>query len=109
MSYLPDELPKAKVLIAAKTYPLPSRSFKELVCVLGLLNGEKWLRIYPVSFDFLQDQREYPRYSWVELNLTRNIDDFRPESYRPKLGVVEPIKVLERIGTANDWAARNSY
>ena len=53
MIYLPDELTKAKVLITAKTYPLPTRSYSELVSVVGLLNGEKWIRIYPVSFNIL--------------------------------------------------------
>lgn len=111
MPYLPDELPKAKVLITVKTYPLPSRNYTELVCTAGLLNGEQWIRVYPVSFRFLQDSDKYPKYSWVELNLVRNTKDFRPESYRPKLGVDERIKVIDKIGTGptHDWAARKSY
>ena len=40
MPYLPDEIPNARVLITVKTYPLPSRSYTELVCTAGLLNGE---------------------------------------------------------------------
>ncbi len=109
MPYLPNELPKARVLITVKTYPLPSRSYTELVCTAGLLDGEKWIRMYPIPYRFLQDQQKYPKYSWVELNLTRNTSDFRPESYSPKLGVDEPINVFEHIGTANEWAARKSY
>jgi hypothetical protein len=109
MPYLPDELPKARVLITVKTYPLPSRSYTELVCTAGLLNGEKWIRIYPVSFRFLQDGARYPKYSWIEVDLVRNSKDFRPESFRPKLGVDEHITVLDKIGTANNWAARKSY
>jgi hypothetical protein len=108
--YLPNELPNARVLITVKTYPLPSRSYTELVCTAGLLNGEKWIRMYPIPFRFLQDeQKKYPKYSWIEINLTRKTDDFRPESYSPKLGVDEPIKVFEQIGTVNEWAARKSY
>jgi len=109
MSYLPIELPKAKVLITVKTYPLPSRSYTELVCTAGLLNGKQWIRVYPVSFRFLQDSEKYPKYSWVELDLVRNTKDFRPESYRPKLGVDERVIVLDKVGTANDWAGRRSY
>jgi hypothetical protein len=109
MPYLPSELPNARVLITVKTYPLPSRSYTELVCTAGLLNGEKWIRMYPIPYRFLQDQQKYPKYSWIELNLTRKTDDFRPESYSPKLGVDEPIKVGQHIGTDNDWAARKSY
>jgi len=111
MPYLPDKLLKAKVLITVKTYPLPSRSYTELVCTAGLINGERWIRIYPVSFRFLQDGDKYPKYSWVELDLVRNAKDFRPESYRPKLGVDERITVIDKVGTgsANDWAGRKSY
>jgi hypothetical protein len=110
MTYLPDELPNARVLITVKTYPLPSRSYTELVCTAGLFEGEKWIRMYPIPFRFLQDeQKKYPKYSWIELNLTRKTDDFRPESYSPKLGVDEPIKVLQQLGRDNAWAARKSY
>jgi len=109
MTYLPDELPNARVLITVKTYPLPSRSYTELVCTAGLLDGEKWIRMYPIPYRLLQDQQKYPKYSWIELNLTRKRDDFRPESYRPKLGVDEPIKVFQHIGTDNEWAARRSF
>ena len=109
MTYLPDDLPNARVLITVKTYPLPSRSYTELVCTAGSFEGEKWIRMYPIPYRLLQDQQKYPKYSWIELNLTRKKDDFRPESYSPKLGVDEPIKVFEQIGTANEWAARKSY
>jgi hypothetical protein len=106
MPYLPDELPNARVLITVKTYPLPSRSYTELVCTAGLLDGEKWIRMYPIPYRFLQDQKRYPKYSWIEVDLVRNTKDFRPESYRLKN---EIIKVLDSIGTANAWAARKSY
>lgn len=109
MTYLPYDLPNARVLITVKTYPLPSRNYTELVCTAGLFNGEKWIRIYPIPFRFLHDQQKYPKYSWIELNLTRKKDDFRPESYSPKLGVDEPIEVRQHIGTDNYWAARKSY
>jgi hypothetical protein len=110
MPYLPNTLEKARVFITVKTYPLPSRSYTELICTAGLLNGEKWVRIYPVSFRFLLDADKYPKYSWIELDLVRKTKDFRPESYKPKLGVDERITVLEKIGTGSthDWAVRKS-
>jgi hypothetical protein len=106
MTYFPNELPNARVLITVKTYPLPSRSYTELVCTAGLLDGEKWIRMYPIPFRFLQDQKQYPKYSWIKVDLVRNTKDFRPETYRLKS---ENITVLEKIGTANAWAARKSY
>ena len=109
MPYLPDELPKAKVLITVKTYPLPSHSYVELVCTAGLLDGEKWIRIYPVPFRFLQDNQQYQKFNWVELDLKRRTKDFRPESYRPKMGIDENIKVISKEGTADEWYDRKKY
>ena len=107
--YLPPEIPKARVLITVKTYPLPSRKYGELVCTAGLLNGEKWIRIYPIPFRFLDDKGQYPKYSWIELDLVRKNSDFRPESYSPRLGIDEHFEVVESIDTANKWAVRKEY
>lgn len=109
MAYLPDEIRNAKVLITVKTYPSPSRSYGELVCTAGLLNGEKWIRIYPIPFRFLQDEQKYPKYGWVELDLAKRTRDFRPESYQPLRGVDEPISFVDKIGTSSDWLVRKSY
>ena len=99
MLYLPHELPNAKVLITVKTYPLPSRSYTELVCTAGLLDGEKWIRMYPIPFRFLQDQKQYPKYAWVNIDLIRNTKDFRPESYRLKTRI---LYLLTKLGQARN-------
>jgi len=107
--YLPPALPKARLLITVKTYPLPSGRYGELVCTAGLLNGEIWVRVYPIPFRFLQNSVKYPKYSWAELDLVRNTGDFRPESYRPRQGLDEDIQIVGKLGTANHWAARKGY
>jgi hypothetical protein len=106
MPYLPYDILKARVLITVKTYPLPSRGYTELVCTAGLLDGTKWIRMYPIPFRFLQDNKQYPKYAWVEVDLTRNTKDFRPESYRLKN---DNYNVLKKVGTADNWAARKSF
>lgn len=107
--YLPDEIPDAKVLIIVKTYPLPSSTYSELVCTAGLIDGEKWIRIYPVPFRLLEDERQYPKYSWVNIHLKKNKNDFRSESYRPLIGANEDISVIDKLGTANQWAERKKF
>lgn len=102
-------IPQARVLITVKTYPTPSSSYGELVCTAGLLNGESWIRIYPIPFRFLQDGQQYPKYSWITLDLERRTQDFRPESYRPRRGIDEPIQVDGVLSTQNAWAGRKSY
>ena len=107
--YLPDEIQNARVLITVKTYPLPSSKYRELVCTAGLLNGEKWVRIYPIAFRFLSNNKQYPKYGWIELNLVRNKKDFRPETYRPKSGIDENIRLIKKLTTNNNWSARKIY
>jgi hypothetical protein len=36
---------RKKVLITVTTYPLPSRSYDELVCTAGILENGDWIRI----------------------------------------------------------------
>jgi hypothetical protein len=108
MSYPLGELPKAKVLITVKTYPLPSSDHGEVVCTAGLLDGKKWVRMYPISSN-MYDDKKYPKYSWVELDLIKHPHDFRLESYMPRNGLDEPIRFIERIGTDDYWAARKEY
>jgi len=107
--YLPDEIDQARILITVKAYPKPSHKYSELVCTAGLLEGEKWVRIYPVLFRFLMDNDKYPKYSWINLDIVRSDVDFRPESYKPKLGLDEKFILERTLGTKNSWAARRQF
>jgi len=108
MSYLPNEIPNAKVLITVKTYPLPSSDHGEVVCTAGLLDDGKWVRMYPISSN-MYDDKKYPKYSWVQMDLVKHPSDFRTESYMPKQGLDEPLYFINRLGTDDYWAARKEY
>lgn len=99
--YLPEKLPNARVLITVKTYPLPSGKYDELVCTAGILPDGKLIRIYPIPFRALSFDAQYKKYEWIELDLTRNTDDFRPESYRPLHGI-DQIQIGEQVSTGKD-------
>jgi hypothetical protein len=107
--YLPDELSDARVLITVKTYPLPSNDFGEVVCTAGLLNGEKWIRIYPILMSKYTDEVNFPKYCWIKVNLVKHPSDNRVESYMPRNGIDEPLYFLDKIGTVNFWAARKDF
>jgi hypothetical protein len=107
--YLPERLDAAKVLITVKTYPLPSNKYDELVCTAGLLPDGKWIRIYPIPFLALPKGKQFRKYEWIQLDLTRNTSDFRPESYRPAKTAGENIQILESVGTADGWSERRKY
>jgi hypothetical protein len=106
--YLPQEIRKAHILITVKTYPVPPSKYGEPVFTAGLLDGKKWLRIYPIPYKLLTNDINYPKYSFIELDLIRNTKDFRPESYRPRRGIDEDIKVINKLGTAKGWATRRN-
>ena len=102
---------RKKVLITVTTYPLPSRSYDELVCTAGILENGDWIRIYPVPLSFLIDMKgsgkvKNVKYTWIELDLRKRTDDFRPESHSPVNYNFKDIAVGETINTANNWTIR---
>lgn len=104
-------MPRHKVLLTVTTYPLPSRSYDELVCTAGLLENGEWIRIYPVPLSFLLGQRKSGKmqsfkYTWMELDLNQRTDDFRPESFSPKNYDFRDLKLLNKIYTSDNWAFR---
>lgn len=105
---------KTKVLITVVTYPLPSRSYDELVCTAGILETGEWIRIYPVPLKFLTGLRkdgkmESFKYNWLELDLNKRNDDFRPESHSPINYDFKDIELFGKLGTQNNWAERKKY
>ena len=100
-----------KVLITVTTYPLPSRSYDELVCTAGFLEDGQWIRIYPVPLSFLIDLKgtgkvKNVKYTWIELNLNRRIDDFRHESHSPANYDFRDLIIHNHLGTEGNWKIR---
>ena len=106
--YLPDIINNAKVLITVKTYPLPSNKYEEIIGTAGVLESGRWIRIYPISCQSLPEKNGFTKYEWIQLDLVRNIGDFRPESYRPK-SYDSKIQIFNNLGTDHDWAERKKY
>ena len=103
-----------KLLIVVTTYPLPSRSYDELVCTAGVLENGEWIRIYPVPLKFLKGLRndgkiETFKYNWIELDLAKRQDDFRPESHSPLDYSFSNVKILGKIDTKSNWEERKNY
>ena len=104
-------MPLVKVLITVTTYPLPSRSYDELVCTAGILDSGNWIRIYPVPLSFLIDLKgsgkvNNVKYTWIELEVNKRTDDFRPESYSPKYYDFRDLVVHNRLDTQQNWLLR---
>ena len=105
---------RKKILLTVTTYPLPSRSYDELVCTAGVLEDGSWIRIYPVPLSFLVDlkkggQVNNVKYNWIEIDLKKRTDDFRPESHSPENYDFRDIKLLGRLDTSSNWLERKKY
>lgn len=102
---------RSNVFITVTTYPLPSRSYDELVCTAGMLENGEWIRIYPVPLSFLIDLKgsgkvNKVKYTWIQLDLNKRTDDFRPESHSPVNYNFKDIVIGASIGTEGNWIRR---
>ncbi len=95
---------RTRVLITIKTYPLPSKSYQELVCTAGVLEDGTFIRLYPVPFRYQDYWRWYKKYQWIEVEVEKNLDDKRKESFRPNLDSIRPLGVA--LDTKKKWQKR---
>ena len=107
-------MPRTKVLITVTTYPLPSRSYDELVCTAGILENGEWIRIYPVPLSFLIDLKgsgkvKNVKYTWIEIDLDKRADDFRPESHSPANYDFKDLVISQTIDTKGNWSLRKDF
>lgn len=110
-------MPRKKFLLTVTTYPLPSRTYDELVCTAGICEDGSWIRIYPMPLSYLREQKlkgvtKVRKYTWMELDVVPRTDskkDFRPESYSPVHYDFTDVRFLEHIDTKNNWAERKKW
>jgi len=100
-------MPRERVLVTVKTYPTLSQSHIELVCTAGFREDGSWVRIYPIPFRLLAGDQQFPKWTWIELQLARRLKDKRPESFNPVNR--DDITILEKISTAGDWRERKEW
>jgi hypothetical protein len=77
------KLHEEKIFIVVKTYPRPSTKYRELVCTAGITEKGKWIRLYPVSFRYLDYSKWYKKYQWISLKIEKSKNDFLIDSFRP--------------------------
>ncbi len=97
-----ESIERKRVLITVKAYPLPSRTYAELVCTAGITKDGEWIRIYPVPFRFLQDKGKYRKYQWVDIDLKKANKDLRPESYSPSDNSLSDLEIIETLDTSHN-------
>lgn len=97
-----------KVLIVVKTYPTLSEKYDELVCTAGFLENGSWIRIYPIPFRKLGKDSQYKKWQWITIDIVKNNNDFRSESYRPT-DIDKEIFTHNIVNTKKNWASRKPF
>lgn len=95
---------KERVLIAVKTYPTLSEKYLELACTAGFREDGTWIRLYPIPFRLLEQDKRYTKYQWIEAEIEKKPEDARPESY--KIINRDTIVLLNKVSPENAWAER---
>lgn len=94
---------RTEVLITARTYPTPATKGIEVSCTGGITRDGRWIRLYPVPYRFLDEDKRFHKYQWIEASAAKSSDS-RPESFH-----LDPdsIHILtEPLTTAAYWKAR---
>lgn len=77
-----------KVLVTVKAYPERSTKHGEVVCLSGITEDSKFIRLYPVPFEYFRGKNKIPKYSWIEVQCKKAEGEIlgRKESHRIRDG-----------------------
>jgi hypothetical protein len=95
-----------KVLITVRTYPTPAKKGIEVSCTAGITDDGQWIRLFPIPYRFLDHDKRFTKYQYIEASVAKSLSDTRPESYKVD---VSSIKILpDAISSDNQWEARKN-
>jgi hypothetical protein len=97
------EWSKKRVLITVRTYPVPAQKNIEVSCTAGVTSDGNWIRLFPVPYRFLDYDKRFTKYQWIDVSVTRATQDPRPESHKIN---VDTIKMGDQLSTDNGWRQR---
>jgi hypothetical protein len=100
---MPDWI-KKRVLIAVRTYPVPSAKSIEASCTAGITNDGRWIRLFPVPYRLMDEDKRFRKWQWIDVKATRATSDpNRPESFKINHASIE---IGESVGTKFGWEER---
>ncbi len=92
-----------RVLITVRTYPVPASKTVEASCTGGVTDDGKWIRLYPVPYRFLDEDKRFSKWHWIDVEVTKPASNSRPESFKLK---PDKIQIVGEIGTQDEWRGR---
>lgn len=95
-----------RILILCKTYPSPSAKHAETSCVAGMREDGTVVRLYPVPFRLINDDRQFKKWQWITVRTEKSKNDHRTESHKLFVDTIrcDP----EPLSTADNWRARRA-
>jgi len=96
-----------RVLILCKTYPSPSARYVETSCVAGISEAGELMRLYPVPFRHIQDERQFRKWQWISARLFKSNTDGRPESYKVYVDTISCDPDI--LSTKDNWKERRNW
>jgi len=84
-----------KALIIGRAYPEPSKKHIETVCTGAITEDGQLLRLYPISWRYLDKNKQYRLWSWAKFDIRKSDDDKRKESYRVREETITVLSYVE--------------
>jgi hypothetical protein len=100
---MPGPQETKKAVIVVRTYPSPAKKGVEVSCTAAITDKGEWLRLFPIPYRFLDYDKRFRKYQWVEVGV-RKATDTRPESYNLSENAITIRS--EPLPTTNAWQAR---
>lgn len=98
---------RRRILIWGKTRPELSKKYREIVCTGGIFEDTKRLvRLYPIPLRYMEDEKIFKKYQWIEASVIKATNDPRPESYRISC---DNIVLGDVIPSKNNWEERAKW
>lgn len=96
-----------RVLILAKTYPVPSAKYRETSCIAGVNEQGQMRRIYPIPFRLLEGQSQFKKWQWIRARMRKAPADHRPESFKIEFDSIADAGGV--IPTKSEWSERRAW
>lgn len=94
-----------KVLITIRTYPTPAQAGIEVSCTGGITDDGSWIRLFPVPYRYMEKERRFRKYQWINCNVIKSSSDTRHESYKLDINT---ITIGDTVPSENQWLARRN-
>ena len=94
---------RKRILITVRTYPTPAQKGIEVSCTAGMTEAGEWIRLFPIPYRFLSEDKRFRKYQWIEASVTK-ASDHRRESYHVDIDSIEIVS--GRLPTKSKWKER---